>query len=108
MDHLSLDLHITERAKNGETPSHVASAQGNLDMLKLIINFDLNYRLETATLYDKLGFTPLKLAILRDHPVILEWLLEEFGTAAFGDPAKSEESDVHICSALGHLSCLKV
>ena len=86
----------------------MAAAQGNLDMLKLVVNYDLNHRLEVATLYDKLGFTPLKLAILRDHPAILEWLLEEFGSAAFGDPSKSEESDVHICAALGHLACLKV
>ncbi|KAI6653265.1 Deleted in malignant brain tumors 1 protein-like isoform X2 [Oopsacas minuta] len=102
------ELTICERANNGETPSHVAAAQGNLDMLKLIINYDLNKRIEAATVYDNLGFTPLKLAILRDHPSILEWLLEEFGTAAFGDPNKSEESDVHICAALGHLACLKV
>ena len=61
------------------TPVHLACAQGDIHMVKLMFDLQPDNREACLTARDVQGMTPLHMATLYDHVDIVNYLLDQVG-----------------------------
>ena len=83
------------QSKDGTTPLHQASEQGDVDVAQLLIKHGAD-----AAARSKDGATPLHRASLRGHVDVAQLLIEHGADAA--DQNQDESSSPHLASEGGH------
>jgi len=68
---------LNHKNNNGHTPLYIAAKNGNLDVIKLLIEFKANYLIESKSSHqDKSSELPVQVAARWGHGPIVEYFLK--------------------------------
>jgi ankyrin repeat protein len=94
---------VNERDSNGQTPIHIASMSGHLELLML-----LKSKRGSLTARDNCGRTAIAWASLRGHTEIVRYLLSQPRVDPTIPDFSKNDTPLHFASSQGHFEVIKV